>query len=201
MLYKKIILCRIKEKKEEKYALILGIIGIVCAVIAVFAPIGWILVIIVLIIGIVDVVKKGKRGEKRGVGIAGIVICEIMFIVLFVESMIFGTALLMYLTANKSIEESGLNVQEDLKQLFNSMYVNYEGTQTGSMVRVLLRMENSKAPDQDGHYVSYEYDGMVQDISTIFNMIKTTSEYRISLGYGTDGYVNIVKITPINQNV
>ena len=182
-------------------SLVLGIIGIICAVIAIFAPIGWILVIIGLIIGIVDVVKKGKKDEKRGIGIAGTIICGIMFVVLLVESVVMGSAIFLVIKGNENIENASLIAQENQKNLFNSLYVNYEGIQKESTVKTLLRMENSKGTNLDEHYVSYKYDGKVESISTIFNKIEISSSYRISLEYDTDGYVNTIRITPINRNV
>ena len=63
-------------------SLVLGIIGIITAFTGILAPVGLILVVVGLILGIVDVVKKGKIGGKKGIGIAGIVICAIMVVTL-----------------------------------------------------------------------------------------------------------------------
>lgn len=55
-------------------ALIIGILSIIIAIIPFCGMIALLPAIIGLILGIVDVVKKSKKGEKKGIGIAGIIL-------------------------------------------------------------------------------------------------------------------------------
>ena len=179
-------------------SLVLGIIGIVSALTVVAAPIGWILVTIGLIIGIVDVVKKGKIEEKRGVGIAGTIICGVMFVVLLVESIMFGASVLYIVKQNENIYKVVSTAKEHQMRLFNEAYVRYEGVQTGIAVKALLRVESTNRSVDEEHSVIFKYDGNVENISAIFTKIDVSKNYNISFEYDEEGYVKTVKITPVN---
>ena len=179
-------------------SLVLGIIGIVSALTVVAAPIGWILVTIGLIIGIVDVVKKGKIEEKRGVGIAGTIICGVMFVVLLVESIMFGASVLYIVKQNENIDKAVSTAKENQMRLFNESYVRYEGVQTGIAVKALIRLESTNRSVDEEHSVIFKYDGNVENISEIFTKIDVSKTYNVSLEYDEEGYVKTVKITPVN---
>ena len=88
-------------------ALILGIIGIVCCIIFFLAPLGLLLVFIGLILGIVDTIKKGKTGQKRGVSIAGIIICAITLVILILETvLVVGLGFVIFDSASSVLDNS-----------------------------------------------------------------------------------------------
>ncbi len=64
-------------------ALVLGIVSVLFSFIPFCNTFMYIPAIVGLVLGIVDTVKKSKGGEKKGVSIAGIVLCAIAVIVIF----------------------------------------------------------------------------------------------------------------------
>ena len=72
--------------------------------------------IVGLILGIVDVVKKGKTGGKKGVGIAGIVICAIAIVSILMSSIVIGLGLFVYFNAEDALQNTSLE---------NTLYNNY----------------------------------------------------------------------------
>ncbi len=83
-------------------SLILGIVSLIlaiipgCGLILAFLP-----ALIGLILGIVDVVKKSKNGGKKGLAIAGIILCVLAPICGFVWTIIVGTAAVNSMDANE----------------------------------------------------------------------------------------------------
>lgn len=96
-------------------SLILGIIGIVISWIPIIGLISFVLVIIGLILGIIDVSKKTKTKEKKGVGIAGIVVCSVAIpIIVFMTITTIGT--LIFLIAGDGILDSTIEMQQQLNE-------------------------------------------------------------------------------------
>ena len=176
-------------------SLVLGIIGIITAFTGILAPVGLILVVVGLILGIVDVVKKGKIGGKKGIGIAGIVICAIMVVTLLIESaiMVLGVGIYMMNSAS-TLDSSDLDVQAGTT--FNSKFLNYVGRQGGTATKQLLSVISSNNILYPEHTVTCMLDGSIEyDLSTARTKIFTSRYYQVSFSYDSDGYVNRVNIT------
>ena len=161
-------------------ALVLGIIAFVLAITFVLAPLGVVLAVIGLILGIVDIVKKGKTGEKKAIGMAGMILSAVMFIVLMVESffILVGVATFGIISdydanrINSSIESSEI-------ETFNTKFSGYEGSQTGSRVKIVLNnisINNSYSE----HEIDVYYNGLMEDADTLKQKIETTQKYTIT---------------------
>ena len=175
-------------------ALVLGIIAFVLAITFVLAPLGVVLAVIGLILGIVDIVKKGKTGEKKAIGMAGMILSAVMFIVLMVESffILVGVATFGIISdydanrINSSIESSTI-------ETFNSKFLGYEGSQTGSRVKIVLNnisINNS----HNEHEIDVYYNGQMKEPDVLKQEIGTTQEYTITFYKDIDGYINKVYI-------
>ena len=175
-------------------SLVLGIIGIITAFTGILSPIGFILVVVGLILGIVDVVKKGKIGGKKGIGIAGIVICAIMVVTLLIESAIIVLGIGIYMNSKPKLDNSSyLDIQAGTA--FNSKFLDYTGRQRGVTIRQLLSVISSNNITYPEHTVTCMIDGnMEYDISTAKTKIFTSRYYQVSFNYDSDGYVNRVNI-------
>lgn len=104
-------------------SLVLGIIGIITAFTVILSPLGVILAVVGLILGIVDTVKKGKTGQKKGISIAGLIICSIIFVVLIIESLlVLGVGVLVYDSAKNGVNNEINNYYE------NSVITDYNNT-------------------------------------------------------------------------
>jgi hypothetical protein len=71
------------------------VIGIISAILG-FIPLcnyfAFIPAVVGLILGIVDLIKKGKKGEPRGIAIAGVVLCSLAIVLIFVWTGIIAAA-------------------------------------------------------------------------------------------------------------
>ena len=175
-------------------SLILGIIGIITAFTIIIAPLGFILVVVGLILGIVDVVKKGKTGGKKGIGIAGIVICAIMVVTLLIESVIVLISVGAYMnyTISSEIQEDTIkdSIDTQLEGAFNSKFLVYTGRQTGATTRQLISAIYGNNIINSEHIVTCILDGNVEhDISQLRTKISLSKYYQISFKYDSLGYV------------
>lgn len=178
-------------------ALVLGIIAFVLAVTFVLAPLGVVLAVIGLILGIVDTVKKGKSGEKKAIGIAGMILSAIMFVILMVESIfILIVGIAVYDTVsdydanriNSSIESSEI-------ETFNAKFLGYEGNQVGSRVKIALNnisINNS----HNEHEIDVYYNGIMEAPDDLKEKISASEKYIVTFYQELDGYINRVYITP-----
>lgn len=178
-------------------ALVLGIIAFVLAVTFVLAPLGVVLAVIGLILGIVDTVKKGKSGEKKAIGIAGMILSAVMFIVLMVESffILVGVATFGIIAQNPPVE-IGTSVSEAEK--FNNAYLGYEGSQTGSRVKIVLNNININNSYND-HEIDVYYNGLMEEPDDLKEKINASQKYIVTFYQDLDGYINRVYIT-LNYN-
>ena len=178
-------------------SLILGILGIVSAFTLIFSPFGLIFVVIGLVLGIVDVVKKGKTGGKRGCGIAGIVICAFMTIVLMIETFITLLSLGIYLNSKDAIDinssyntTSSYNTSTEV-DTFNSKFSKYEGRVTGSYVNLLLSIISINNSTSSQNEVLCFLDGNIYEPNIAKNQILTSRYYQVSFDYDSNGYIEI----------
>ncbi len=81
-------------------SLILGIISIITAFTIILAPLGVFIALIGLILGIIDIIKKDKASEKKGISIAGTVICAVLFVILTLETIVMLWGGLLSFTGN-----------------------------------------------------------------------------------------------------
>lgn len=164
-------------------SLVLGIIGIISCILVIIAPIGLIGAIVGLVLGIIDVVKKSKAGGKKAIGIAGIVICALTFVILIIETFVVGTGLLIFNSATSNIEKV-------TSETFNAKYEPYEGTQSGSAVKMLLSLV--LAEDRE---ITCKFNGVELEPNEIKDQIVSSNKYKITLNYGFTGYVKMVNIS------
>ena len=188
-------------------ALILGILGIISAFTLVFSPLGLVGVVIGLILGIVDVVKKGKKGEKRGAGIAGIIICAFMTIVLMIETCITLLGLGIYMNSkdvadinsNNNNTTSSYNSTTPVDK-FNSKFSRCEGRVNGSYVNLLLSIITLNNSKDSQHEVICLFDGNISDPDVAKKQIFISRYYQVSFEHDSEGYINKVNIKPENSN-
>lgn len=179
-------------------ALVLGIIAFALAVTFVLAPLGVVLAVIGLILGIVDTVKKGKTGEKKAVSMAGMILSAVMFIVLMVESflVLIGVATYGIIAQNPPVE-IGTSVSKAEK--FNNTYLGYEGTNSGSRVKIVLNnisINNS----YNEHEIDVYYNGLMEEADELKEKISSTQKYTITFYKDIDGYINKAYIMPSYSN-
>lgn len=73
-------------------SLVIGIIALILGFVPFCGIIALIPAIVGLILGIVDAVKKSKAGAKKGMSIAGIVLCSISIVIIIAYYVIFIAA-------------------------------------------------------------------------------------------------------------
>ncbi len=177
-------------------SLILGILGIGSALTLVLSPFGLIGVVVGLVLGIVDVVKKGKTGGKKGVGIAGIIICAFMTIVLMIETCITLLGLGIYMNAKDTVDNANSNYDLSSTEVaaFNSKFEKYEGRVNGSYVNLLLSIIDINNSTTSQNEVLCLFDGNIVEPDVAKNQIFVSRYYQVSFNHDSDGYINRVYI-------
>jgi hypothetical protein len=127
----------------------------------------------------------------------------------------YGTALTTYYQNNQTFNEvleliqdlysSGYNPyttpsypttsQETELQLFNSKFTSYSGSQTGLTVSSLMITVSSSNYVYPEHQVAVYNNGVVSTPESVQGTLDNAKTYMITLGYGSDGYVNRVNIS------
>lgn len=183
-------------------ALVLGIIAFVLAVTFVLAPLGVVLAVIGLILGIVDVVKKGKTGEKKAIGMAGMILSAVMFVTLMVESFfILIAGIAVYDTvSNYDTNRITESMERAEIESFNAKFSGYEGSQTGSRVKIVVN-NISISNSYNDHEIDVYYNGLIEDADTLKQKIETTQKYTITFYKDIDGYINRAYILPSNSSL
>lgn len=175
-------------------ALVLGIIAFVLAITFVLAPLGVVLAVIGLILGIVDIVKKGKTGEKKAIGMAGMILSAVMFIVLMVESFFILVGVASFgIISDYDANRINSSIESSTIETFNSKFLGYEGSQTGSRVKIVLNnisINNS----YNEHEIDVYYNGQMKEPDVLKQEIGITQEYTITFYKDIDGYINKVYI-------
>lgn len=181
-------------------ALVLGIIAFVLAVTFVLAPLGVVLAVIGLILGIVDTVKKGKTGEKKAISMAGMILSAVMFIVLMVESFFIFIGVTTYgILSNYDVNEVRSEIETSTMETFNSKFSGYEGSQTGSRVKIVLNNISINNSYND-HEIDVYYNGLMEDADELKEKISATQKYTITFYKDIDGYINKAYIMPSYSN-
>lgn len=175
-------------------ALVLGIIAFVLAITFVLAPLGVVLAVIGLILGIVDIAKKGKTGEKKAIGMAGMILSAVMFIVLMVESffILVGVASFGIISDRNAVS---IPIETSTMETFNSKFSGYEGRQIGSRVKIVLNnisINNS----HNEHGIDVYYNGIMEEPDDLKEKISASQKYIVTFYQDLDGYINRVYITP-----
>lgn len=73
-------------------SLVIGIIALILGFIPLCGIIALIPAIVGLILGIVDLAKKSKSGEKKGIPLAGVILCAISIVIIIGYYIIFIAA-------------------------------------------------------------------------------------------------------------
>ena len=128
--------------------------------------------------------------------------------------MVVSLGLVIFNKAKSSQDTTSLDESEIT--MFNSKFERYAGNQNGSHVKSLISFaisnasvnkdEPSKLPafiwqsngikiDASPEATALQND-YITPLSTARNKIKTTSQYTVTLGYGTSGLINSITITP-----
>lgn len=169
--------------KGENYmgiaALILGIIGIICCILFFLAPLGLVLVFIGLILGIVDTVKKGKTGQKRGVSIAGIIICAITLFILLIETvLVVGVGFYAFNSASEALESSTSDYDYDYN--YDDYDYNYDDYYNSSSSSSYPATSTNSIDDYD---LNELYDTLYNSLSEYANSTTTNTTTSSSSSY------------------
>ncbi|MCI9087326.1 MAG: DUF4190 domain-containing protein [Clostridia bacterium] len=178
-------------------ALVLGIIAFVLAVTFVLAPLGVVLAVIGLILGIVDIVKKGKTGEKKAIGMAGMILSAVMFVTLMVESFFILIAGIAIYDTVSDYDANRINssIESSTIESFNSKFSGYEGSQTGSRVKIVLNNISINNSYND-HEIDVYYNGLMEEPDELKEKISSAQKYTITFYKDIDGYINRIYIMP-----
>lgn len=178
-------------------ALVLGIIAFVLAVTFVLAPLGVVLAVIGLILGIVDIVKKGKTGEKKAIGMAGMILSAVMFVTLMVESFFILIAGIAIYDTVSDYDANRINssIESSTIESFNSKFSGYEGSQTGSRVKIVLNNISINNSYND-HEIDVYYNGLMEESDELKEKISSAQKYTITFYKDIDGYINRIYIMP-----
>ena len=178
-------------------ALVLGIIAFVLAVTFVLAPLGVVLAVIGLILGIVDIVKKGKTGEKKAIGMAGMILSAVMFVTLMVESFFILIAGIAIYDSVSDYDANRINssIESSTIESFNSKFSGYEGSQTGSRVKIVLNNISINNSYND-HEIDVYYNGLMEEPDELKEKISSAQKYTITFYKDIDGYINRIYIMP-----
>ena len=130
------------------------------------------------------------ENASKALIIAGAILISIVLITI-------GVVLLQQGDSMTPTGETALNAREI--ESFNSQFTKYEGSQSGTNVRALITATKSSNAAQSnngsGHSVKVtKVDGTTEVKS---NDVKPAQRYTVEAVYGTDGYVNIMKVNGI----
>lgn len=120
---------------------------------------------------------------------------------------IIGIGMYIYTTAQQTIQSANMSQQEITA--YNSTFVKYEGTQSGSNVKALLQTvgsHNSANKDDNSKQVKVFDKGtprkkdsdkgsQAAELSTMSGNIKAGYKYKVTFGYSSYGLINTILIT------
>lgn len=116
------------------------------------------------------------ENASKALLIAGAVLIVIVLI---------SVGMLILNSTNDVTTQAGDTSTSQAIQTFNSSFVQYEGSQKGSTVKNLkqtVKASNAANPD---HQIA---GNILGDTSAVVN----SKKYKITIDYGSDGYVNII---------
>lgn len=172
-------------------SLVLGIVSIVFAIIPILGTIAFIPALIGLILGIVFCVKKSKVGEPKKKGIAGIVLCgiSIMFIFMYAgvetESEHKNT-----LTSNEQNTENNVQAQETKKYNVSEIFES-----ENIAVKYVSKNENftnySKYADVKSGYKIIQLSFEFENVGTSDQFVSDSDFYCYADGYNCEKFWSV----------
>ncbi len=78
--------------------------------------------------------------------------------------------------------------------VFNSQFIDYEGTQTGAQVKALLNKAAATWRDGSLHRVTVNGCDSANEIADYRATININTTYKVTVGYDSKGYVNSITI-------
>ena len=108
----------------------------------------------------------------------------------------------MLINSGQGVIDTGIGSMSDQeKQVFNTKFTQYSGSQSGSSVKALIQaVITSNANNQNNIKVKVTHGSNKNkessaDLSTISNAITNGKNYTVSITYGDNGLVSLITIT------
>lgn len=124
--------------------------------------------------------------------------------------LIIGVGMMIYNSAQGSIEGATSQVAQQEIEIFNSGFAQYEGKKSGSQVKALMSsvINNNNQNGESGNNVPekvIEVTGggktsatSATDLTAIRASIVAGKQYNITIGYNTQGYVHTIGIEDLS---
>ena len=126
--------------------------------------------------------------------------------------LIIGVGMMIYNSAQGSIEGATSQVAQQELDIFNNGFVQYEGQRSGSQVKALMSsvINNNNQNGESGNNVPekiIEVTGegktsvtSVTDLTAIRASVVAGKTYKVSIGYNTQGYVHTITIEDLSDS-
>ena len=121
--------------------------------------------------------------------------------------LIIGLGMFIYQKAAGAME--GININSQEVQSYNSAFINYEGTQTGSAVRALcdaVRSHNNANQNDTSLQIGIKFGDKLDQtidytsVTSVRNAIKVGKMYSVTLTPAKSGKIATIVITDANSN-
>ena len=123
--------------------------------------------------------------------------------------LIIGVGMMIYNSAQGSIEGATSQVAQQELDIFNNGFVQYEGQRSGSQVKALMSsvINNNNQNGESGNNVPEKIIEVISggktvtsvtDLTTIRASIVEGKQYSVAIGYNTQGYVHTITITDLS---
>ncbi len=123
--------------------------------------------------------------------------------------LIIGVGMMIYNSAQGSIEGATSQVAQQELDIFNNGFVQYEGKRSGSQVKALMSsvINNNNQNGESGNNVPEKIIEVISggktvtsvtDLTTIRASIVAGKQYSVAIGYNTQGYVHTITITDLS---
>ena len=123
--------------------------------------------------------------------------------------LIIGVGMMIYNSAQGSIEGATSQVAQQELDIFNNGFVQYEGQRSGSQVKALMSsvINNNNQNGESGNNVPEKIIEVISggktvtsvtDLTTIRASIVAGKQYSVAIGYNTQGYVHTITITDLS---
>ena len=125
--------------------------------------------------------------------------------------LIIGVGMMIYNSAQGSIEGATSQVAQQEVEMFNSGFAQYEGKRSGSQVKALISsvLNNNNKYGENGDNVPEKVvkvtgEGKTDatssaDLSSIRASVVAGKQYNIALTYNDFGYVSTITITDLSE--
>ena len=125
--------------------------------------------------------------------------------------LIIGVGMMIYNSAQGSIEGATSQVAQQELDIFNNGFVQYEGKRSGSQVKALMSsvINNNNQNGESGNNVPEKIIEVISggktvtsvtDLTTIRASIVAGKQYSVAIGYNTQGYVHTITIEDLSDS-